>query len=205
MEDDNKPVDDVRDESTPDASGEDQGKEAVSFETHRKLLSEKKKLQEQQREALEKLKQYEAERKAREKKELEARGEFQKIAQNAEERAKELEAQLNEVLENQRGQRKLAAVLKALPGDVANKYWDLIPFSDVVINPDTDQVDEMSVTKAVDKFIATYPEVIQKPGQQGFSMQAPKGIGSSGRIAREEWLKLSPKEMKKWKPEQIRD
>jgi hypothetical protein len=171
-------------------------KDTVAYETHQKLLSEKKKLQ-QEYEALK------AEKQQREEAELTKRGEFEKVLKLREQEALELKTKLQEREQRELEARKLSAVLKGLGTSVDDKWFSIIQSEtdDVVYNPESGEIEQMSVTKVVERLKAGWPEMFKKP-LAGMPADAPKGNGA-GTIARSEWLKLPAKEMAKWRPNQI--
>jgi Skp family chaperone for outer membrane proteins len=167
----------------------------VSLASHRKLLAEKKALQA-------KLAKIEADRHEAERTELERQGEFKKLLELERQRAQELEQKLTAREQEDQSRRKLAAVLKNVGGVIHSKYYDLIPYDSVVIDPDTGDVDSLSVTKVVESLRASYPEIISK-GSAKMPQHAPKGGAKT--ISYAEWSKLPSKEMDKWDKSQIVD
>jgi len=169
--------------------------EPVSYETHRKLLSEKKRLQEEYA----KLAAKEAER---EKKILEDRGEYQKLAELAKAEAEELRSKLTSIEETRREAKKANALLKALDNGILEKYYGFLPLDSILVDPETGEVNQLSVVKAAEEFRRNYPELMVQTGGPKLPNVAPKGNGA-GKISREEWLKLPHNEMIKWKPDQV--
>ena len=170
-------------------------KDSVTYETHRKLLDEKKKIQAR-------LEAFEAEKKAKEEEEAKRKGDFETLLRTREEENQTLKAQLKAKEELEVKRRKLAAVLDSIGGEVEPKWFSLIDTSQVVVNPDTGEVDQMTVTKAVENLRKTWPEMIKNPNPARLPADAPKG-NTAGKISRDEWLKLSGKEMAKWRFDQI--
>jgi len=172
-------------------------KDTVAYETHQKLLGEKKKLQER-------LDAIEAERRQKEEEELTKKGELQKILELREKEAKELREKLQAKEEREQQARKLSAVLKGLGGSVDEKWFSVIgqEIDQVLVN-DQGEIEQMSVTSVVENLKKLWPEMTRRP-MPGMPNENP-APGSLGKIARSEWLKLSSKEMTKWKPDQIVD
>lgn len=176
----------------------DQTTELSPLEIHnRKLLEEKKKVQ-QERDALL------AEKRARDEEEARKRGDFETLIKTREaELAKEVEKRksLEETFE--RGQ-KLSAVVEALGGNLEPKWYKLIDVSRVPLNPETGEVDKMAVASLVESLKREWPEMVRSKGS--LPANAPQGInGGSGTISRAEWMKLSYAKMREYKPEQIID
>lgn len=170
--------------------------QSVSYETHRKLLGEKKRAEEKQTE----LERQMGEMRAEQKRQAEAKMLEEKNLQGLlDVRNKELEEERTrrEVLEaQQRDQRKAAAFLGALTGqiDVA-KYGPLINLEKIVIDPQSGEPDAASVTAAAREFEAAYPEIVQR--KTGVTLPADASRGGNSKITYVEWLKLPVKEMLK--------
>lgn len=154
----------------------------VSYETHRKLLGEKKKLKErldalerQQHEAAQK--DLEENQKWKELADLKA-----KEAGEYKEKYSSLEGQLAEG-------RKLTAILEALPASVDKKYWGLIDTNDVVFNPETGEVEASSVQAVAKKIQESFPEIISTQRSTGQPAASP-AAAPSGSMTIEEWKKL---------------
>lgn len=177
-------------ESTPPKN------DPVSYETHRRLLDEKKKIQA-------KLAAFEAAQKAKEEEELAKKGEVQKLLDIAKREAEELRIKVKANEEREIQAKKLSSVIRGLGSSVDEKWYGVIGqhIDEVVFNSDTGEIEQMSVTSVVDNLKKTWPEMLKKttPGMPG---DAPRGNGATT-ISRDDWLKLSAKDMKKWRPEQI--
>lgn len=172
-------------------------RDSVTLETHRKLLDEKKKVQARLDEFLSKEKE-------REEADARKRGDYEALLKaRDEELAKEKEKRISLETTFQRGQ-KLNAVLDAIGTNLDPKWYKLIDVSKVPINPDTGEVDAMSVASLVDALKKEWPEMVKASGS--LPSAAPKGLSNgAGAISRSEWLKLPSKEMAKWKPDQVID
>jgi hypothetical protein len=96
----------------------------------------------------------------------------------------------------------LNAVIDALGGNVDQKWLRLIDTDEVVVNPETGEVDPMTVARAAESLKKQWPEMLRKTA--ALPNAAPAGNGG-GMISRADWLKLSSKEMMKYKPDQITD
>lgn len=191
------PVADNVDSSGKDGEPKDQSKDSVSYETHRRLLAEKKA-------ATERLAVLEAEKKAREDKELADKGEFQKLLEKEREEKAALKADLDARTLRDQKAMKIAAVYKALGGKIDRKWLSQVDYDQINIDPDTGEVEASGVTKAADALKKEWPEAFVDPNTPRIPSDAPKGSGSNT-ISRAEWLKLPAKEMQKWKLSQIVD
>jgi hypothetical protein len=170
-------------------------KDSVSYETHRKLLDEKKKIQA-------KLDQVETDRKAAEEAELVRKGELQKLLDLEKKRAADLEAQVKAQEERTLQSKKLSAIVKGLNVPVEQKWLSVLGghLDEVIVN-DTGEIEQMSVTAVVENLKKEWPEMLKRPAA-GMPNGAPQGNGATT-ITRADWLNLPSKEMTKWKPEQI--
>lgn len=142
--------------------------DTVAYSTHRKLLSEKKAL-------AEKLSVLEAENQQRVNTELEKNGEYKTLLANANERLQAAETELSQQRENRRDAQKIDSFLNTLNAKLDRKYWMHIDTDSIAINPDTGEVDEMSVTKAVEKYKSSYPETLYPGGGLKVPQSAPAG------------------------------
>ena len=84
---------------------------------------------------------------------------------------------------------KLQSLLENMPGKVSQKYWDKLPYNDVIVDQETGRADDMSVKKAIEKFVAEYPEIIQKQGGPNISAASPKSVTEGLADTREDMLK----------------
>lgn len=160
----------------------------VSYETHRRLLNEKKKLQEEFAAAQTALKD-------REEKELREKEDFKTLLALREKELKTLQSKVD-ISEQQKSEAvKLDSFLKSLDGQVDSKFWGHVDLSQIIVDPTTGQVDEMTVLKEVERFKKTFPEIIQRKGQAKVPATSPD-YTSTNTISYEEWVKLPTKEMK---------
>jgi hypothetical protein len=171
-------------------------RDSVTYETHRKLLDEKKKLQAR-------LSEIETDKRQKEEEEMTRKGETQKLLELAKKEADELRSKLNAKEQREVQAKKLSAVIRGMGSNVDEKWFGVIGqhLDEVVYNPDLGEVEQMSVTAIVEDLKKTWPEMLKK-SPVGMPADAPKGSGL-GVIERSEWLKLSAKDMQKYKPEQV--
>jgi hypothetical protein len=177
-------------------------KESVAYETHKRLLDEKKRVQSE----LEVLRQKDKER---EEADAKKRGDYETLLQLKEaELAKAREEAEKERLnragleEAVKSAQKQVAVIDALGGQIDPKWHRFIDVDKVIINPETGKIDPLSVAKYAEELKRDWPEMLKKTSV--LPAGAPQG-GSQSFIKRDDWLKLSSKEMRKWKFDQILD
>ena len=188
-------------EQTPVERAEEQ---KVSYETHRKLLSEKKRLQEE-RDTLK------AQQEALELQRLEQDGELSKQVEFYKSKhtktlstVEELTQKLNGEQEKWNTARKLNAFKEALPGQIVSpKFLVHVPVEDIILDPETGEPDSNSVKKAVDYFTQEFSQVIQPKTISTSPNKFPQG-DSSGKLTLEEWKKLPYDERIKRKSEIIK-
>jgi len=170
-------------------------KESVSYETHRKLLDEKKKLQA-------KLEQIDLDRKVAEEAELTRKGDTQKLLDMERKRVADLELKVKDQDERQLQARKLSAIVKGLNAPVEQKWFSVLGghLDEILVN-ETGEIEQMSVTTVVENLKKEWPEMLRRQAA-GMPNGAPQGNGATT-ITRTDWLNLPSKDMTKWKPEQI--
>lgn len=186
-------------ESSPSPVGEGEAikKDYVALETHRKLLDEKKKIQAR-------LEEFEAAKKQQEELDAKKRGDFEAILKAREEELQKERERRSQLEASFVRAEKIDAVIDALGGTIDPKWIRLIDVSKVVINPDTGEVDKMTVANVAESLKKEWPEMFRVPSK--LPSEAPQGLqGGAGKISRKEWSKLSSKEMLKWSPDQIVD
>lgn len=181
----------------PVAQPENQeAKSTIAYETHRKLLDEKKKLQAQ-------LETFLAKEKEREETDARKRGDYEALLKAREEELARERAQRQELDERITRGMKLTSVIEALGGQVDQKWFKLIETDEVAINPETGEIDKMTVARVAESLKKQWPEMVQKVTK--FPAQAPQGLsGGPGKITESEWKTLkNSAEMNKWRRDQI--
>ena len=128
---------------------------------------------------------------------------YQKLLDLAKKEAEELRTKLTQKEQRELQAKKLSAVIRGLGSNVDEKWYGVLGqhIDDVIVNPETGEVEMMSVTNIVEDLKKTWPEMLKRPAA-GMPNNAPRG-NDAGTISRDEWLKLSHKEMRQWKPDQI--
>lgn len=178
-------------------SGQTQeGKDQVAYETYRKLLSEKKKRDEELESKNAELAQLKKAEKERHEAELKAKEDFKALLAL---REQELEKTKSEVLEMKTSLQdgaKLKTFLDTVNGVVEKQYWGLIDLDQIKVDPTTNLPDPLSVETLARKFEQEYGLVLK-------SKTAPKTLpntaaqGASAKLTVSEWKAL--KDSKKMK------
>lgn len=174
------------------ASGTDQSKErpiqdVVSHETFKKLLGQKKSVEQENADLKKRLQSIEEQK-------LQEAGEWKKIAELKEKET--LEAKQLAETEKQRAESlnknllnmaKLQAVTEALPGKLElPEYMAFIPLDKVIINPETGEIDKTSVESVSQEFVKKYSKLLKADPKF-----LPNGNPSpASQLTHEEWLKL---------------
>lgn len=177
-----------------DSTANSSSKDAVAYDTYRKVLSEKKKRDEELRAKDEELKALKKAEKERVEAELKAKEDYKKLLELREKELQERDQKLKAIETEIAESTKFQALLDALPGQVPKKFWSMIDTSQIVIDPTTGSPDPTSIKKAAESFQANYPELIVSPGKAKLPNAAANG--SSGMMTEELWKSLDPKQKK---------
>lgn len=175
---------------------QEQVKSTISYDTHRKLLDEKKKLQAQ-------LESFLAKEKEREEADARKRGDYESLLKAREEELAKERSQRQELADRITHGLKLNSVIDALGGNVDQKWFKLIDTTEVAVNPETGDIDQMTVARVAESLKKQWPEMIRSSAK--FPSAAPQGLrGGPGKITESEWKSLkNTAEMKKWGRDQI--
>jgi hypothetical protein len=170
-------------------------KDVVAYETHQKLLGEKKRTAEENAELKKRLEALETEKKQSVEAELKAKEDWKKLYE-AEKAEKEKVALTNtEINARLQNGSKMRAFLDKVNGQVSEGYWGLVDLDSIIVNPDTGLPDDASVQKAAAEFEKKFPEVLKKPGSNGkIPNNAAQGGGTS--LTYDQWKSLPLKEQK---------
>lgn len=179
----------------PGDEGNKNEQSTVSYETHRKLLSEKKKRDEELDALKKRLGEFESKEKERTEQELKQKEDFKSLLALRDKELQETKSRLTELTTQQVNALKLESFLSAIDGKIDRKYWGHIDLDKIKLNPDSGDVDEMSVTALVDQFKKEYPEIIKVGRAPGLPPNSPQPSG--GPLSYEQWLKLPLAEKKK--------
>lgn len=177
--------------------------ENVPYGKYRDLLDEKKKEQAERRALSERLSEYEKREKEKEDELARKRGDYDKIIASKEAEKAELRSKLDAHERHAQNVKKLGAFLKTSGADIEEKWLKIVDLKSIVLDPDSQEVDQMSVAKTVEDFKKEWPEAFKKAGAR-FPNEAPNtSNGISGFIKASEYAKLSLKEMRKYKINQV--
>lgn len=192
-----KPVDEQVDdviELGPEDEADD--KKVVKYSTYKKAVVEAKN-------AKAKLRELEDQRRLEEERKLQETNDYKKLydtkKQEAEETAKKYQSLLGDIT----NANKIHAFEATLKGKVKPEYHSFIDTDAILIDPETNEIDQASVARQVALFQKKYPELVMRIDGTPARSPAPQGETSPDKIKRSEWSKLSSKEMWKYRPDQI--
>ena len=168
--------------------------DSVSFETHQKLMDEKKAQSSRLKELEDKFTKQEEDQKVKAQDDLKAQGKFKEAlaARDDELAAEKLKGErLNsQIIDN----RKLSAFVNAVPGGVESRYWSLVDLEKIKVD-DVGRPTEDSVKDYSKSFQESFPELLKKPEENDIPPGNPKPPGS-GKLSHEAWKLLPAKEMR---------
>lgn len=161
----------------------DQKPDTVKYDTYKKVLSEKKRRDDQLKQAQDQIAEFQKAEKERTENELKQKEDYKQLLEMREQEIAELKTGFTTLQAQQQNATKLDSFLGTLDGKVDRKYWGMIDLDKIIIDPETGVADEMSVTKAVEGFKKEYPELVQTKGAPKVSSEAPRpvsgGVGES--------------------------
>lgn len=175
----------VENPSSPE--GKNGESDTVAYSSYQKLLSEKKKLQA-------KIDQVEREAQKREQEKLETQQKYKELWESEKTEVETLRGQVKSYEERWTDALKLDAFNKAL-GDTRRidpKYSGFIDTANILLDPETGRIDELSTKREVERVLQSYPEIVKSTVTAHLPNQNP----TPGKtLTKEEWLKLPAKEM----------
>lgn len=197
-----------------DGDDEEPNPKLVPYDRYSKTVTESKNRLSRIRELESKLTEFESKVTDTERKKLEEQGEYKKLlesertqSQTLKQQLAEFQKKLTDFEDREVARRKYSALQKSLGGQIDSKYAALIDFDSIAVDPESGEVDEVSVGRYAETFKKTFPEIVLT--QKGTGL--PNGKPGAGRdamgmkkILESEWNKLATsKEMKAYKPDDI--
>ena len=167
--------------------------DVVARKTYVRTVDEVKALKTERESLKQSLAAFENEKKTREEKELKKRNNYEQILKNRDDELKAKEQELAMIKSRLESGRKMDALLNALPGQLPKEYWSLVDLEEIIVNPDDQKVDEISVQNYAKSFAERYMRVLDS----GNNSKLPKTAPQPGKsIPHDEWRNLnSSKEM----------
>lgn len=139
----------------------DKKSDLVSWDTHKRLLAQRKKDQEELRQLREFQAQKQSEAQELEQQQQAARGEFDKVLSSYKQKVETLETQIKNTEQEKLRSMKYQAVVDSLPGRLAKpEYVAFIDVNEIFIDPQNGLIDENSIKEAADKFLKEHPSLL---------------------------------------------
>ena len=161
--------------------------DTVAYETHQKLLGERKRDQARIRELAEKTAAFEKAEREREEKTLLERNQFQDVLKIRDKEVEEYKTKYTQLLDYQVNTAKQVAFLENVDGKIPQKYWGMIPRDEIQMDQDSGEIDKNSLKAAIDKFKREYPEVILPSA--GTRQAAPSPTSANVKQTRDDMMK----------------
>lgn len=183
--------------------GLDKEKNVVAFDSHKKLLDQKKSIQAKLKESEAELATFKAKEKEladRETKlnedKLKEQGDWKTIVATREQEVTTLKAEKDELVTKINSfekkftdAHKLNAFKEAIGGTLKkDSYFSFVDTSKIALDPATGIIDDKSLKAYANEFVTEYKELIQFKSGAKLPGDAPKHSGS---ISYEEWTKLA--------------
>lgn len=163
------------------ASGDESesSSQSVSYETHKRLLSEKKRRDEEVRSMEAKVRELEMREKLRIETEARQKEDWKTMLELKEQDLSDLKERYQGLESHVHQAVKKAAFVRALGGSFRDNYIKLIDFDSIPIDPTTGSVDELALNKYAEQFRKDFKEVITPQAVPGVSQAAPKAASST--------------------------
>lgn len=158
------------------------------------LKEEKRKLNEKLSAAAAELEALKAEKKAKEEEALKQQGEYRKLYESEQSKAKDLELKLKAKEERELSLRKIDVLMQELGAPLAKpEYWDFFDLSKIPVVEGTNDIDKVVAKQVAQDFSKQYPELLQKKKQ---SMPNDAASPASA-LTYADWAKLPLAEKRK--------
>ena len=177
-------------------AGDNKNNSPVSYETHRRLLDQKKELAARLQQASAELEEVRSGMQAREQKELEEQNRFKELYEKVRQDNENLQKAISERDAQMQKAIKLDAFQKSL-GDkkIDRKYAGFINTDNIIFDPETGNVDELSAQKEVERILAEFPEIVRVGQTKAMPTQAPAGVSSHAKMSMQDRLELLAKHL----------
>lgn len=170
-------------------------KDMVAYESYQKLLYEKNKLRDEHQKLLN-------EKKVIDEKNLKEKEDYKALFETRDSELKRIKEEHDSLKESLDNSKKISALNSHLKISLEPKYFSLIDFEKITIDPTTNRPDPDSVKKYADDFRKEHTIFFTVPSQKMPHDGTPQNNGQG--LAYEEWLKLSPKDQRKRSKEVIK-
>ena len=154
-------------------------KDKVAYDTYRKVVSEKKKMQERFNEMEAKLNSFETQRQEGEESKLKANEEYKKLLDLRDEELKNAKAKSLDLENRFSNAHKLNAFREKLPAKIAkSEYYSFVDLESIAIDPDSGEVDSTSVNSVVEKFVNEHSHLLERSKNSGLPNNTPINNGN---------------------------
>ena len=126
----------------------------VAYETYQKVLAERKRDQEIARELKHKVDLLEKSKRDLEEETLRKKEDYKTLLDNKMQEYEQTAAELKMMKEQRKQAQKLNAFIEACGNTPIKKnYWKMIPVNDILVHPETGEIDNVSLLETVNAFV----------------------------------------------------
>jgi len=168
-------------------------KDVVAYETHQRLLGEKKKRDEELRKANELLAKYELEKKQLEENSLREKEDYKKLFEAREIELNKTKEDLNSIQTQILESRKLKSFFNNV-GTIGDEFLPLVELDKIAVDPNTGMPDETTAKQYADEFRKKYWKILDN-GTSKIPENRPSPFKAG--LTYEQWQKLPYSEQKK--------
>lgn len=157
------------DNTNSETNNQQQQSSSVSYESHKRLLSEKKKLQER-------LEALETQAKSKHEEDLKAQNQYKVLYENALTEVKKISEREKQKDDRWTDAIKYDAFTQAMGSrKIESKYAGFVNLKDIAVDPESGDVDPISVQREVERVCRDFPEIIKGAVQpKNMPANAPK-------------------------------
>ena len=155
--------------------------DTVSYDTHRRLLAEKKKRDEEFRSLKEQLEKLQHGIKEQETLKLKEKEDFRKLYEMAQKELEDTRGELQKTSQTITNAKKYDAFFKKLGTSLPDKYWGHIDLDAIALD-DSGRIDDLSLEAAANGFRKEYGDLLDlysKRTPPKLPQDAPRGIAST--------------------------
>lgn len=164
----NNPVDDeVKTNVNGSTNNTQDDQDFVKYDTYKKTVDESKRKSERLKSQSQELEELRLYKQKIEEDELARKGEYEKLLQTRDERINSLQSELDKHERNRIESQKINAFLEELGGDVKkDEYLSFVDWESIQRNPETGEIDKLTLEKAVSSFTENYDDLYIKKNQK---------------------------------------
>lgn len=182
-------------QSTPSGSADSEKKDKVAWETYQKSVSQEKSLRERNRELENKVNQFLEQQKQQEEERLQQKGETEKLLELRTKERDEYKNKYEDLNSHVEESEKISAFLDKLPGKIKRKeYLNFVPTKDIIVDPTTGEIDDSSVSEAVNNFTKNFSDLIMPSSGKRLPGDAPSQPSD---LSYDSWLKMNAADKRK--------